>query len=112
VFNLANVFEEIVDRFDDSPLTEQDFVSHIHEFVLHVFLQLGNEMNTAAVEFLEQRSRKIAFVSENLAEHMLSKLRNDRPISVVNIAGGEAESDDFTSVVDGNVQFEPEKPAS
>jgi len=70
MFNLADIFEEIVDRFDDGTLAEKDFVSQIHEFVLHVFAELGDELNAVGVEFGEQRRGNVAPVGENLAEHL------------------------------------------
>ena len=108
---LTDIFEKIIDRFDDGTLTEKNFVSHVHEFVLHVFLELGDELNAVRVEFFKQRGRNIASVSKYFAKHFLGEFGDNSPVPVVNIAGSKAESDDFAFVVNGKMEFEAEEPA-
>jgi hypothetical protein len=68
-------------------------------------------MNAVFPEPLEQRRGNVASVGEDLAEHFAGELRYDRPVPVVDITGSKAKSDDFTLVVDGDVELEAEEPA-
>jgi len=111
MLNLANVFEKIIDAFDDGTLAQENFVSHGHELVLHVFPELGDKLNAIIPKFGKQRRGEIAPVGENLAEHIACELADDSPVPVVHIAGRNAESNDFTFVIDCEVQFEAVKPA-
>ena len=43
MLNLGNVLELIDDAFDHSPSAQQDFVKHVHQAVLHIPPQLGNQ---------------------------------------------------------------------
>ena len=110
MLNLTNVLEEIIDAFNNSPLAEQDFISHVHEFVLHVFLELRDKLNTVRIEFSKQRRGNVTPVGENLAKHFLCEFGDDRPVPVIDITGSKAESYDFTLVVYGKMEFEAEKP--
>jgi hypothetical protein len=112
VFDLTDIFEKIVDTLDDSAFAKEDFVGNIHELVLHVFLEFGDKVNTVGVEFFKERLGKVAPVSKDFSKHFLGEFGYDRPVSVVNIAGSKAESDDFAFVVDGKVEFEAIEPAS
>ena len=111
MFNLTDIFEKIIDAFNDSTLAKKNFVGHVHELVLHVFPELGDKVNAVGVELFKQIGGKIASVGENLAKHFLGEVGDDLPVPVVNIAGSKAESDDFTFVIDGKMKFEAEKPA-
>jgi hypothetical protein len=53
MLDLTDVFEEIVDTFNDSAFTRHDFIVNVHELVFHVFPELCYEMNAVAAELLE-----------------------------------------------------------
>ena len=37
MFYLADIFEEIIDRFDHSPLAKQEFILKRDELIFHIF---------------------------------------------------------------------------
>ena len=45
VFNLGNVFELIVDGFDERPLPQQYLVDQGHESVVHVAANGGHQLH-------------------------------------------------------------------
>jgi len=112
MLNIADIFEEIIDTFDDGTLAEQEFVGQIHELVFHVFANFRDQVNVSVPEFGEQFRRHIALVGEQLAEKVFGQVAHDVPVFVVHIGGGDAEREYFAPVVDDDMELEPVKPAS
>ena len=59
---------------------------------------------------LEQRLQKVSFVREDLAEKLLDQARHG--ITVTHITWREQDIEQFSPIVENQVQFEAEKPAS
>jgi len=112
MLNIADIFQEIIDTFDDSTLAKQEFVSQIHELVFHVLADFRNQLNIPVPEFGKQFRRHIALVGEQLAEKVLGQVAHDFPVFVVHIGGSKAKRQYLAPVVDDDVELEPEKPAS
>ena len=49
---MANIFEKVVDSFDNGSLTKKDFVGHGHQAVFHVFLYTCDEMDIVIPKFV------------------------------------------------------------
>jgi hypothetical protein len=111
MFDLTDIFEKIIDTFDDTTFAEKNFVCNTHKFVFHIFHNFGNKMNAVGVELFKQRSRNTASVSEQFTKHFFGEFRDNLPISIVNIACSKAKSDDFTFVIDGKMEFKAKEPA-
>lgn len=54
MFDLTDIFQFIVYRFDQSPFSKKDFISHIHGSVSHIFANLCNEMNSTDKESIKE----------------------------------------------------------
>ena len=66
VFHLADVFQKIINRFYHRPFSQQQLVLHIHQNVLHIFSQLGYQLDALPVQALKQSLRDIPPIPEEL----------------------------------------------
>jgi len=55
MFDLADIFQFIIDGLNQSSFPEEDFISHIHGSVFHVFSDFGYQMNTTDKECIKER---------------------------------------------------------
>ena len=60
MLDLGDVFELIVNRFEQRSLAQYQFVQHGQEFVLHVFAQFGNELYILGEESRKARLGDVA----------------------------------------------------
>jgi len=109
VFNLANVLELVVNRFNQCPLAQQNLIDELDQAVFHVLLRLGNELQAALIQLLEQGLRDIATVAKQLAQQILSQIRYR--FAVVSVRGCQLECQQFTLVVHNQVELEAKVPA-
>src|SRR5690242_1360261 len=91
VLNLRNVLQLVVNRLDNGALAQQEFVSQVHQAVLHVGTQLGDQLDTLRPQALKQRLGPIPFVAKQLAEETFSQITDG--LSVIDIARREATSE-------------------
>ena len=108
VFNLGNVLELVDDGFHDCSLALQEFVSHIHQPVFHIGLELGDELDALLPKLLKESLRQVAFVPKQFAKQALNQLGDWA--TVIDVAGGETTRQQFTIVVHHQMQFEAKKP--
>ena len=86
MLNVTDIFQEIIDRLNDSALSEQDFVGKIHQHILHVLFELGKQRNAFVKEVMKQLGRQIALVAKQLAEQIFGQVMDQGKIAVVHIA--------------------------
>jgi len=70
VFNLADVLELIIDRFNDRSFPKHEFFLQKHERVLHVLLDLGDEVQVIHKEHLKEVLADISPVGEEFPEEL------------------------------------------
>ena len=109
MFDLGNVFQLVVHRFNQGTLSQQDFVHQRHEAVFHVPTQGCNELNAMLPQRMEQTGRNVTLVAEELSGQSASQ-GWDR-LSVVNISRRQRYRQQFAAFVDDQMEFETEKPA-
>ena len=66
MFNLGDVLQLIINSFDNRAFSEQDFVREGHEFIFHIFLNLGNELKVLPKQEIKERLGNVAFITEEL----------------------------------------------
>ena len=71
---LANVFQFIVNSLYNGSFSEQYFVGHGHQTVLHVISYTCNKLNTINKEELGKFFANIAFVCEEFAEYFVQEV--------------------------------------
>ena len=55
MLNLTDVFELVIDGFDDGSFAQQNLVKQLNEGVFHILSALGNQLKTLLKEGLKQR---------------------------------------------------------
>ena len=110
MLDVRDVFELIGDGLDDGTVAQQEFVGPIEQTVVHLFAQLGDELQSLGhQQVLGQGLREVAFIAKKLAEQALGELGNRMPI--IDVAWSEAEGQDLALIIDDQVQFQAEEPA-
>ena len=74
MFNLWDILQLIIYGFYDWTLTQQNFIHHIHNFVLHIFLNAGNKSDTIVEQKLEQFLLYVTFISNILPKSLAAIL--------------------------------------
>jgi hypothetical protein len=74
VLNLGDVFELVMDGFDNSALAEQELIPQRQELRFHVLANGGNQLQALLEEGIKQLLGEIALVAEELAREPLGQL--------------------------------------
>src|SRR5579859_5028 len=110
VLDLADVLELVHDGLDECAFAQEQPVADVHQPVVHVLAQLGDEVEALRhQEVCGQVLRDVAPIAEELAEQSPDQARHWP--AVVHIARREAEGEQFAAVVDHQMQLEAIEPA-
>ena len=93
------VLEQFVNTFNDVPLSEQDFVPHGHEFILHIGLEPVYEMDPLVEKMLKEFLLDISSVGEHLPIEFLSEHLPYPFVSVINVRPCKTKSYHLSTVV-------------
>src|SRR5947208_1042949 len=91
------------------PFPKQELVRQMHKLVFHVFAQSGDEMESLFKEQLRQRGANVATIPEQLAAQMFDHAGHR--IAIVHVPWSQATGQQFSLIVDGQMQFEPKEPS-
>jgi hypothetical protein len=111
MFNLADVFQFIVNCFNNRAFPEKYFIPDAHQAIFHIAFDTGNQVQSILKKQFAQGCRNIAFVTIELAEQFFTQGLNDRPLPVVHMGGSNAEIEQFAFVIDHQMEFESVKPS-
>lgn len=109
MFDLGNVFQLVVHRFNQGTLSQQDFVHQRHEDVFHVPTHGCDELNALFPERMKPFGRNVTLVAEELSGQSASQ-RRDR-FSVVNISWCQRDGQQLAAFIDDHMELETETPA-
>ncbi len=109
VLNLQVVFEKVDDRFDDATLMQEERITPAKEALFHRSFELGDEMKMLPEEAPSQFLGEVAFITEQAAPKVFDKGRDGNPI--IHIARRDKPREEFTLLVDGEVELEAIEPA-
>jgi len=70
MLNLTYIFQFIVDYFNQSPFSQQDFIGDVHRRIFHIVTYFSDQMNTTDEKGLKKFLRDIAFVSEEFPQNL------------------------------------------
>jgi len=98
VLNLRDILELVDDRLDDGSFAHQQFIRKVHEMVLHVFAQPGNEVESLLKEQLGEGSRDGAAIPKQLAVQPFDQGRNRN--AIIDVAWRKATGQPFASIID------------
>ena len=108
VLDLLDVFELVVDGFDDRTLTQQQLIHHGHQFVVHVLADFGNQLQAPLPEFVEQFLGNIAAIADQLPAQ--SRRQFGYRFPVIDVAGGDAKGQEFAAIVHYQMELEAIEP--
>ena len=63
VFYLCNVLQFVIDRFNQSSFSEQNFIGYAHQAVLHVVLYLCDKLYVIKKQVFKQCLSDISLIS-------------------------------------------------
>ena len=109
VLNLLDVFELIVDAFDDRALAQSQLIHQWHEFIVHVLSDFGDQVQTTLPEFVEEALRNVATISNEFTRQALGQIRHG--LTVINIAVCDPKREPLAAIIDDEMELESEKPA-
>lgn len=98
VLDLALILENVIDRLNERALAQQDFVEQIHQLVLHVLFDFGDQLKTVFPELLEQRLRNVPFVAKQFAGQGLGHLGDGS--AVIDVARRQFHGEQLTPIID------------
>ena len=70
VFELANVFELVMDGFDSHPFAEQNFIPEREQTRPHIFFEFGDELDSLVPKLREESLGNGAAIANEFAEHL------------------------------------------
>ena len=110
MFELADVLELVVDRFDQCPFPEQYRIHVLQVLFLHVLPYLGHQLYAVLEQQLRKCLRDVPLVAEELAEDVLCHGGHYLDVAVVHVALAQIEREKFATVVDDKMELEAEEP--
>lgn len=55
MLNLTNVFELVIDRFNDGSFTQQNLIHKLDKAILHILAPSSNHLQALGIKLLKQR---------------------------------------------------------
>ena len=111
MLNVADILQFVIDSLDECPLPEQYLVVEFHERVFHVLLDFSDEMDVIDEKHLEEILADVAPVGKEFSEESVRERPVFQWLPVVHVARREHPLDDFSPVVDDQMQLEPVEPS-
>src|SRR5215831_763088 len=108
VLDLRNILELVDNGLDDRSFAQQQFVRQMHEMILHVFAQPGDQLESLFKEQSRQGSGNVATIPKQFAAQSLHQLRNRYPI--IDIAWSQATRQQLAAIIYCQMQFKAEEP--
>jgi hypothetical protein len=76
MLDLRNILELVNDRLNDGSFAQQQFIREMHEMILHVFAQPGDELKPMFKEQLREGSGNVAAIPKQLAPQPFDQARH------------------------------------
>lgn|SRR5579875_1288 len=109
MLNLRDILELVDNGLNDCPFAYQQLIGKVHQMVLHVFAQPGHQMQPLFKEQLRQGKGNVATIPKQLAAQPFHQSWNRR--AIIDVAWRQTTSQQFASIIDGQVQFKPKEPS-
>ena len=82
----------------------------MHQRVLHILAYASDQVNVVDKQFFEKALRDVSLVRHEFSEDLLRKLLVFQRSTIICVGLRQLPLDDFSAVVDNDVQFETEEP--
>jgi hypothetical protein len=111
MFNVADIFQFIVNCFNYRAFSQQDTVYQWRQPVFHIVSDTGYKMNAIVEKRFKQGLGDVALVAEEFSEEFLCERFNGFGVPVIHIAGCQAKREQFALVIANKMEFKAIKPA-
>jgi len=98
VGNLRNIFELVIDGFNQRAFTNQHSLKQGHQPVFHILTSGGNQFEVLFEKVFKEFLGNIAFIAHQLTPQLTSQSWNG--LSVINLAGSQTKSQNLALVID------------
>jgi len=105
MLNLTCIFQFIVDCFNKSSFSQQDFVGDVHRRVFHNVKYFSNQMNTTDEKGLKKFFRDIVFVTEEFSLNLFQHFTSYHRFPVITIGLSNNKIQQFALIIDDKIQF-------
>ena len=82
----------------------------MHQRVLHILAYARYQVNVVDKQFFEKALRDVSLVRHEFSEDLFRKLLVFQRCTIIRVGLRQLPLDDFSAVVDNDVQFETEEP--
>lgn len=111
MFDLALVFQDVVDTLYHRPFSKKYLVINMHKCVFHVLFDFCDQMYAVHEQFFKKVLSYISPVREYFPEDLIMEGLVLQWLPIVHIALCYKEVDYLAPLVDHDVQLETEEPA-
>ena len=111
MFYLADIFQLIVNGFNDRPFSEHYPVPDRHQTVLHVPFQSSYQVYPLNKQLFKELLRDITFVGKDFPEYFVKKVPVFQRLSVINIPRRDHKIQYLAFFVYNQMQLEPKEIA-
>jgi len=80
MFNLRNIFELVIDDFNNGPSSQHNFVGKHHQSIFHVLSDPSNQFQALLKKFFKQGLRNVTFVTKHFNEKTFAQGWHRSPI--------------------------------
>ena len=108
MLNLRDIFQLVVDRLDEGSFSQKDFVNIFQSDFFHVTAQFSDELDALFPQRFLKCFRNISLLAKQFSFDELCHFFQS--FTVVNVAGRDEKCDQFTGIVDDQMQLETIKP--
>ena len=111
MLNLTDILQPVIYSFNHGSFPKHQLVMQVHQRVLHVPLEPGDQVYAVHEESLEEILADVSPIGEQLAKQLFREAFVFLRSAVVDIARGQLPLHDLALVVDDQVQLESVEPA-
>ena len=108
MLNLRDVLELVIDGFNNGAFSQKELILQKHQAILHILLDRSDEMQVLSKKLFNQGLGNVTFVGKELTEKCRCQIGYG--FTVIQVARGEIEGQDFPPVIDDQMEFEAIKP--
>ena len=108
---LADILQLVIDSLNNGTLPEHELVIEVHQRVLHVLLDLRDQVYVIHKQHLKEILRDVSPVGKEFSEELLRKVTVLQRCPVIHIARRELPLYDFPLVIDDQMQLESVEPS-
>ena len=76
----GDVFQLVIDRFDNGTFPQEEFIHQGHQLIFHVFVEFGDQLQMLLEQQIKECLGNIPFIAKELAPDPSCHLRDRFPV--------------------------------